>query len=652
MDLSSPSKGFSPYRELFNHRWTVESIQHHITLDTTPFKLILRKVHDDDHSGQSSTWIIKVHLTNNLAFAVVHLCSGFSSECVYIVCELEVTNGDLLWRTRDCVRNYHMHMPAMKFQKSIVTFQLKVFISTFCDNRLTAPSIRTPLSWSRSAMFPGHLLHELFFPVHTFEPRPFQVPHLSGEDFQIQFYEKLEDNKTIFVELLFPENIRLSACTVRITVLDYKGYPMFTSLRVPLRNGRPQSKKLKALLSYEDMYEGTQNFSRPYSVTLTIDSPFVCHFQETPRQTSRPTDFGLLSRAFAPLINEPEWGISLLLLVGPDEVPIRAPAALLMANSEVFRTMLGIDMQEKITNTVRLPDFEPEMWQALVKFFVHGASEETDEYALPLLAVAHCYQMKALEWYCGYQLCMQLTFENLHEIKQYAELFNIKMLKSECNAYLEYLCEEVKSKQNKTTPYRPNDSPSNPSKWSDVRLSFLQMKPLSASTELLRAEALRMVYENLFHTAFGSDVIFEVGDLHLAAHSFVLKARAPVLFEILERKESSSFHKVTINEDALTFKDFLLYIYTGRSELMVHNADIFLRLGWQYGIEAMRLEAEVHLMSVCVHSNASSLLRLASKYEANHLLDYIINEVQATTRTLNMWKKPKLNNHDYSFCSQ
>lgn len=654
MTAVPPSPDYSPYRELFKQRWTVESIQHHLKLGNLPFKLIFRKEHEDYHTETTSNWLVKVQLTNNVACVVVHLTSGFSEEYVYIVCELEVTNGDVTWQTRDCLRNYHMIIPQLKLQTNIITIQLKVFVSTYCDSLLSVPTFPTPLCWSRCRMFAGHMLHELHFPHHTFEVRPFRVAHLSNENFHLQFVDKLGDQRTVYIELQLPDNIKLTTCTIRINVIDHMGYPMFTELCVQLRNGQPQPKKLKALVPYEDMYAGTQNFSKPFSVTLSIDTPFVCHYLETPTQITRVIDFDILTRAYAPLLTEdPDCDSSLLkLLVGHDETPIGAPTALLMANSEVFRTMFTIDMREKRTNIVRLPDFEPDLWRTLITFLVSGASEETNKNALALFPIAHCYQLQLLEWYCVYQLCMQLDFENLHDIKAHADLFDNALLKAECKSYMAYLSAEERSRRHKFALFPTSDEPCNwtPCNWTDVRLGLIKMKPLQMFAGLLAAETVRRVYENVYSNGDRADIVLRMGDCRLEVHSFVLKVRAPILLEIIKRNQSAqqmpTMLKVTINEDPVIFQDFVRYIYTGRSEFMVRKPEVYLRFGWQYGIDTLRADAETQLMSMCVHSNASHMMRLATKYEAQKLQDYILREVQATTRVLVTYKKVKSADND------
>lgn len=88
--------------------------------------------------------------------------------------------------------------------------------------------------------------------------------------------------------------------------------------------------------------------------------------------------------------------------------------------------------------------------------------------------------------------------------------------------------------------------------------------------------ALSENLKNVFLDEENSDVILNVGDQKYSAHKIIIMARSPVFYAMLKHdtKEKRQGSVDITDCDPHIFKDFLLYLYTGKLD-NISNENVF-----------------------------------------------------------------------------
>ncbi|KAG8175894.1 hypothetical protein JTE90_019315 [Oedothorax gibbosus] len=114
-----------------------------------------------------------------------------------------------------------------------------------------------------------------------------------------------------------------------------------------------------------------------------------------------------------------------------------------------------------------------------------------------------------------------------------------------------------------------------------------------------------------------SDVTFTIGDEKLPAHKAILAARSPVFAEMFEHRLHENITNVTI-EDIYTntFKDFLLFLYTGGvGDSTCESLVSLYPVSKKYQVLSLQKFCVLSLSSVLTVDYASDVLLLADMYE-------------------------------------
>lgn len=103
--------------------------------------------------------------------------------------------------------------------------------------------------------------------------------------------------------------------------------------------------------------------------------------------------------------------------------------AVLAARSTVFSKMFVHDMQESATNTLNLPDIEPDTLNELLTYIYTGEAPNLEMYAESLLYHAEKYELSHLKALCEEQLSFDLQIDNAAKILQLANTCDAQQLK-------------------------------------------------------------------------------------------------------------------------------------------------------------------------------------------------------------------------------
>ena len=121
-------------------------------------------------------------------------------------------------------------------------------------------------------------------------------------------------------------------------------------------------------------------------------------------------------------------------------------------------------------------------------------------------------------------------------------------------------------------------------------------------------------FENLLQSADSSDVVFEVGGVHIPAHKIILSARYEYFRALFSSgmKESNSSRVEVKDMDAQLFKEVLRFIYTGRlpNDLMSKGA-AYLPISDFYGMDDLKLACSNALGKTLTADNVEEALILA-----------------------------------------
>ena len=110
----------------------------------------------------------------------------------------------------------------------------------------------------------------------------------------------------------------------------------------------------------------------------------------------------------------------------------KAHKVVLASQSSVFRKMFELDMKEKETNTVEMPDIGPPVISDLLDFIYTGEVPNIGTMAKELLNVADKYELPNLFNVCQEELGKLINPSNALEIFSLAMLHHAEYLKKEC----------------------------------------------------------------------------------------------------------------------------------------------------------------------------------------------------------------------------
>ncbi|KAG8195422.1 hypothetical protein JTE90_013879 [Oedothorax gibbosus] len=111
------------------------------------------------------------------------------------------------------------------------------------------------------------------------------------------------------------------------------------------------------------------------------------------------------------------------LRVGDEE--FKAHKNILCARSSVFNTMLNCEMEEKLTNCVKITEFDPPTVTKMLDYIYCGQVEDlTPEVALQLYSAAEKYNLQDLKDICAEYLSTNLSVDNFCDVLILAKLHN------------------------------------------------------------------------------------------------------------------------------------------------------------------------------------------------------------------------------------
>ncbi|GBN97939.1 Speckle-type POZ protein B [Araneus ventricosus] len=113
--------------------------------------------------------------------------------------------------------------------------------------------------------------------------------------------------------------------------------------------------------------------------------------------------------------------------------------AILSARSSVFKTMLDTDMAEKLTNTIEIDDFEPDIIRRLLLYVYSDTLDSNIDWknAFNLYLAAEKYAVLGLKEKCSCFLKMNLNTENVCEIIVLADMLKDEGLKNYAQSFIQ-----------------------------------------------------------------------------------------------------------------------------------------------------------------------------------------------------------------------
>ncbi len=138
------------------------------------------------------------------------------------------------------------------------------------------------------------------------------------------------------------------------------------------------------------------------------------------------------------------------LIVGQEDSKkeIKANKFMLMARSPVFARMFQIDMKEKRTNTVEIPDISPNLFKRVLSYIYTGKVNEllSLEDTISMMNTAGKYNLDHLKALCENRLATLLSKTNAAHVLAVAENLSCSKLKCEAIKFITQnndLCGEV-----------------------------------------------------------------------------------------------------------------------------------------------------------------------------------------------------------------
>lgn len=118
-----------------------------------------------------------------------------------------------------------------------------------------------------------------------------------------------------------------------------------------------------------------------------------------------------------------------------------AHKCILALKSPVFKTMLEIEMKEKLDNVITITDCSAEIFRQILVFMYTGKIEIKQSNVKEIFSIAEQYDIEKLKILCGEYLWPEVSMENFKEYLNFANLHNIKTLKNKikdvivCNVF-------------------------------------------------------------------------------------------------------------------------------------------------------------------------------------------------------------------------
>ena len=113
----------------------------------------------------------------------------------------------------------------------------------------------------------------------------------------------------------------------------------------------------------------------------------------------------------------------------PTQTDFYVHKAILASRSPVFAKMFSSDMLESATNTLTLPDIEPDVLKELLTYIYTGECPNIKEHALSLLGQAEKYELSHLKALCEERLSYDLQISNAANIIILADTLKAEQLK-------------------------------------------------------------------------------------------------------------------------------------------------------------------------------------------------------------------------------
>ena len=133
----------------------------------------------------------------------------------------------------------------------------------------------------------------------------------------------------------------------------------------------------------------------------------------------------------------------------------RAHKVILASQSPVFKKMFEIDMKERRSGVIEVPDITPAVMSDLLAYLYTGTAPHVDTLVRELLNVANKYELPRLLSICETTLVSKITVNSVFEILTLAELHQAKTLKKACLGFIKFnftsICELDSWKDMKTT---------------------------------------------------------------------------------------------------------------------------------------------------------------------------------------------------------
>lgn len=110
---------------------------------------------------------------------------------------------------------------------------------------------------------------------------------------------------------------------------------------------------------------------------------------------------------------------------------------ILSARSNIFAKMFEVEMLEKNTGEVKIPDIEPAVFKLLLDFIYTSKLDSNDPKKIfKLLKAAHGYSLKSLVQICEYRLSYNLNVDNVVDVLITADLMELNFLKKDCMKFM------------------------------------------------------------------------------------------------------------------------------------------------------------------------------------------------------------------------
>ena len=129
----------------------------------------------------------------------------------------------------------------------------------------------------------------------------------------------------------------------------------------------------------------------------------------------------------------------------PTQTDFYVHKAILASRSPVFAKMFSSDMLESATNSLTLPDIEPDVLKELLTYIYTGECPNIKEHALTLLGQAEKYELSHLKALCEERLSYDLQISNVAKILVLADTFKAEQLKRNALLFINEHGHEVQS---------------------------------------------------------------------------------------------------------------------------------------------------------------------------------------------------------------